>query len=357
MARRINVVGSCGGSNAIIGVATVGATLSRFGWEACHCPTIGGASGTTIIAAIMRGSGLSDAQVIDLVLSTNFAKYVECERMSRMQRLRMVVQHKRAEAIRPWALKGPVNSEPLGDLIDKLAPGPWPPGLWILAVDEDGNPVLFSEQGIFRLKADGSWEELSAKPPSLGLAVRAACTVPMLFTPPHIPVNTGSLPMWDGAFCRNRNVFGLCPVNVPINHLHVSPEDVLAFDVSKDAQDRGITGLAWHLVRHYCWGIDAPSWPAEAEQVIRIAPTMPFSGWDLDLTADKKWKVIAVAISGTTRACLQHGLVPEEEAGNAARLLEAVSPFVNAPLPASRRLGFAEDLKQTLIDCGFRLSA
>lgn len=355
--RRKHLVGSCGGSKAIVGLAGLCWTLSRLlGWQACDWTSIGGSSGATIIQTIMRGSGLSAAEVVDLTLTTDFSKYVDCPKGSWWQRLKARIRHEGAEAIRPWPLEAPMNTEALGAFINKLVPGPWPAGLWMLVSDHEGLPVVFSEAGVRRWTADGSLEVLSRTPPPTGLAVRAACSIPLLFAPPHVPVDSGHLPMWDGAFTGKHTLFGLCPVEVPMNYMEVAAGEVLAFDVSEEPSQRGWRGLLRYLLRHYWWGIDDPPWPLKAQEAMRICPPMALSGLELDLTRDQKWQMIALTIAVTTQTCLQHKLVPPEEEPTASRLLEAIRPFSKAQLPSSRRSGFINDLTRTLRNYGFALS-
>ena len=36
--------------------------------------------------------------------------------------------------------------------------------------------------------------------------------------------------MWDGAFTVKDSLFGLCPVEVPMNYMDASADDMVAFD-------------------------------------------------------------------------------------------------------------------------------
>ena len=357
MRRRKHLVGSCGGSKSIIGLAGLCWTLSRLlGWQAVDWASIGGSSGATIIQTIICGSGLSAAEVVHLTLTTDFSDYVVCPEASWWQRFRARLRHEGAEAIRPWPTEAPMNSEPLGAFIDAHVRGPWPKGLWMLAADHEGLPVVFSELGVRRWKTDGSLEVLSSTPPPTGIAVRAAISIPLLIAPPQVPVDTGRLPMWDGAFTVKDSLFGLCPVEVPMNYMDASADDMVAFDVSEEPSQRGLKGRLRYLLRHYWWGIDDPPWPTKAQETMRICPRMPFSALDLRLSRDDKWQMIALSIAVTTRACLQHNLVPSEEQATATRLLEAISPFSKAELSGNRHSGFINDLRLTLNTFGFALS-
>jgi hypothetical protein len=357
MRRRKHLVGSCGGSKAIVGIAGLCWTLSRLlGWQLADWVSIGGSSGSAIIQTIMCGSGLSAAEVVHLTLTTDFSQYVDCPQASWWQCLRARLRHEGAEAIRPWPTEAPMNSEPLGAFIDTHVRGPWPKPLWMLAADHDGLPVLFSEAGVRRWKMDGSLEVLSRTPPPTGLAVRAAISIPLLFAPPQVPLDSGCLPMWDGAFTGERTLFGLCPVEVPMNYMGAAADEMLAFDVSEEPSQRGLQGMLRYLLRHYWWGIDDPPWPSKAQETIRISPRMPFSALDLRLSLDDKFQMVAHTIAVTTRACLQHNLVPREEEATATNLLEAIRPFSKAELSGNRRSGFINDLKLTLNTYGFVLS-
>ena len=359
MPSKTHLVGSCGGSKSICGLAGLyWAVAQLLGWQLAHWDTMGGSSGATIIQAIARGSGLTPTQIIDLVLSTNFAEYVECPRLSGFQRLRAVLKHMRAEATMPWPYEALVKSERLGEFVDRLVPGPWPRGLWMLGADQCGQPIVLFEKGIYRWRAtDRSLEELSPTPPPVGLAVRAACSIPTLFTPPRLQVRGEELLVWDGAFTMSGSIYGLCPIEVPIHYWQAPPSTILAFDVSQEPFHRGFQGMVRRLLRYYWWGIADPPWPATAQEVARIVPDMQFSALDLDLSLGQKWQTIAQAVSLTARACCQHGLLEHEQRILADRLVEALNPYIKTQLDGWRRGDFVGDLRKTFGIHGFALSA
>lgn len=282
-----HLVFSCGGSRTIIASGMVNLLLEFYGIRATNWISRGGVSGGAIVQAI--ASVLSPAEVLEMVLHQDFGSMVPARTSKTFQYVRAFLGKERCHG-ESLPAEGLFDSEPLGEFIDRLVPS-WPEGLWILAMDQDFVPIVFTRNGVFEWRSDRRplFEPVVAEPVSVGLAVRASCSVPMLFTPPRLVIGGRERRLYDGAF----SVFGLCPVGVAMKMWHARPKEILAVDVGRDpALSDGWVGMVRKAYKRWYRVPFDPSWPVDAEGVFRLEPFLSITSLKLHLPLAEKWRAL-----------------------------------------------------------------
>lgn len=325
---------SSGGGRSVLVAAAVRLVLEHFGIRA---GLIGGVSGGAIIGAIWSASvaeedgfpnQLSAKAMLEQAFEIDFSSLVSCSATSWQQFLALTGKA-RAEAARPRPRTGVYGTEPLGSFIDSRVPR-WP-RLWILAVAEE-TPIVLNGDGIFEwVPKLEKFKQLPLPPVSVGTAVRFTCTIPGMFIPLTLEGDELERHVYDGAY----SIFGQCPVAVALKHFGVRANDLIACDASKGPTDRGILGAikwGWEAL----WRVPPdPKWPAEAADVIRIAPRSSVKALDLALSADKKWLGGVQAVVATLQTLRNSDLLHGNQKRQAASLLRTLHPV--SVLRASRR--------------------
>lgn len=308
---QIHLVGSSGGSRAILGVAGSIPAIEQAGIK--NLESIGGISGGSIPTA-MYALGLSAKETLRLAVDIDFSSKL-IRHASILHILFAYFMQGRFAQTRPR--KGVMSSEPLGEYIDEIVTrlqaesspsliNGWPKGYWTMAVQGE-NKILFTEHGVFELTPDGKRNVLSNKPAPLGLAVRASCAVPGIISAVYYKGRY----LFDGALTRH----GRCPIDIPIAHKSALPEYIIAVDVGDDDSKKSQRLMKlWSIL---CGGNCVPDEKerilTESDVAVLVKPELGFfRSLQFTLTRDQKWRAVMAGYVATVKSLKQAGMIEGE---------------------------------------------
>jgi len=187
--------------------------------------TIGGVSGGAIPALIIA-SGMSAHEMMQRLMQLDMKLFMT----SSKRFFRVLLSYMRQDKTNYLPDTAIMDSTQLGQLLESMVPS-WPKGFWTMAVtflpEKEGFcQVLFTDHGVFLYHRDGSCEQLSDKPASVSLALRATCAVPGLIG--HVEYM--GMRLYDGMLSWD----GHCPIGMVTRHFEAAPQDIWACDVAPE---------------------------------------------------------------------------------------------------------------------------
>ncbi len=286
-----DLVCGSGGSKAIL--ASAGAIL------ACHFAgikrfrRIGGASGGSIATALLA-SGMHPTKLVRLAMETDFTDLITRHASLWQVIVTYFLKDNFYLLVRPR--KGLFSSYRLGKFIDEHVPA-WPDNFWTVAVSGSCQ-FVFTKDGVYEYRVDGTHRRVSKQPAPVGLAVRASSAIPGVFD----AIKYRGHYLFDGAL----SVDGRTPVG-PLHRHHgnAAPERIIAVDVGDDSTERPMMMfLLWKVFWRLVCGKHCPiegETPVNSRGTILVQPEITeFESLQFKLDAAKKW---AGVMTGFKAAC------------------------------------------------------
>lgn len=313
-----NLVISSGGSRAILGGAGAIAGLDLAGiteWQ-----SIGGISGGSIPALMLAG-GATPSTLIKRAMECDFRSLVE-RKAGIVGTIIAFLMKERNEVRNPRPVEGIISTEKMAEFIDSFHPT-WPEKFWTVAASGTSQ-IMFTADGVHEYRADGAIIQLSDKPASVGLAIRATCTIPGIIS----AVKFGDHYLYDGAHSKD----GLCPVGIPIRYFGAPANKTIACCLG-DEFSTGVIGVARRFWR-WVWSVPAdPDWGPETRGVISVRPKIThIHALKFTLSQDQKWLAVLLGFRATVYRLHREGLLKGERLEKVNALLREIGNFDAVPL-------------------------
>ena len=169
----LGFVGGPGGARALLAVA---GSLLLSDFAGVRWQSIGGISGGSL-PTVLHAAGMSAPDIVKLAVSTNFASLLTKDRTYSNAILSYSIKMRRAGQC---PVEGFYATQRLGNFFAELVQS-WPKNFWTLAIAADRSLILFTSEGIFCIRADRQWQQLTSEPASIDLALCSTCAVPGIF--------------------------------------------------------------------------------------------------------------------------------------------------------------------------------
>lgn len=251
--------------------------------------------------------------------------------------------------IEEWRITGLLSTRGIATCIEnslRLGCGDvrWPTTFWTMGTTKDGDRVIFKEDGVYLIEADGKVLQLSDKPPPLQAAVRISCTIPIVMA----ALRYKGRFLFDGALSRD----GLCPVGVQVREFGINPRKIIACYLGDDSNEP-FFGTFHSLCRGF-WGVDTfRYWGPEAAGVIASRPLIEhLHALKFNLTQDDKWLAILLSFEACAARLALEGLLTGERREHVQKLLLELGEWRSMNHHNSRPNGLAEHAEKCMAAYG-----
>jgi len=313
---------------------------------------IGGVSGGSIFACI-ASTGVPASQALRMTIETNFDEHVKFEHgiyksiRRGWSNLGSLISRSGSEELdehpdyREWPITGLLGTSELGLYIRNHAASVgvdcWPESFWTMATTKDGSPVVFNKDGVFLIRTNGQFVQLSGEPVPLDIAVRYSGTIVGVLA----ALEYKGMFLYDGGLSRD----GLCPVGVQIRHFGADPCRILACRPTEDSLDP-VNGRVHRLLRK-AWQVDPDyNWGPETTGVIEFRPRIDHVfPLKFRLSRDEKWLAVLFAFDNAVSRLAFEGILHGEDLLKARALFKDLGYWrdcfpapIGAPQPLSERV-------------------
>jgi predicted acylesterase/phospholipase RssA len=327
------LIGS-GGSRAIL--AGAGAIL------ACHLADlnkfkhIGGASGGSIPTALLA-AGFHPIKLAHLAVKTNFSDLIT----RHASLLKVIVTYFLKDnfylLVRPR--KGLFSSYLLGKFIDEHCPA-WPENFWTVAAD-GSSQFVFTKDGVFEYKLNGTRRQLAKVPPPVGLAVRATAAIPGVFD----AVKYRGHYLFDGAL----SIDGRTPVGPLTRHMGAKHERLICVDIGEGTVERPVVMFfLWKVFWRIICGKHCPvegKTPLNSDGTILVRPEIKeFDALEFTLDPDRKWAGLMAGFVATCYSLRDAGMLTGEKLEKALTIAKAYEEIKRTAIKPGERADRTEAL-------------
>lgn len=292
------LIGS-GGSRAIL--AGAGAIL------ACHAAGlnkfkhIGGASGGSIPSSLLA-TGIHPVQLVHLAVETNFSDLITRHASVWKVVLTYFLKDNFYLLVRPR--KGLFSSYLLGKFIDLHVPN-WPESFWTVAA-AGSSQIVFTANGVYEYRLNGTRRCITTDPPSVGTAVRATSAIPGVFD----CVKYRGFHLFDGAL----SIDGRTPVGPLTRHMGAKNERIICVDVGEGTVERPLVMfLIWKVFWRIVCGKHCPiegQTPVNSDGTILVKPEIDeFDSLEFSLEPDQKWAGVMAGFTATALSLKEANLL------------------------------------------------
>jgi predicted acylesterase/phospholipase RssA len=323
-----------GGSRAIL--ASAGAILS------CHLAGlnkfkhIGGASGGSIPTALLA-AGWKPVQLAHLAIETNFAGLIT----RHASLLKVIITYFLKDnfylLVRPR--KGLFSSYLLGKFIDENVKT-WPDNFWTVAA-AGSSQIVFTADGVYEYRLNGTRRCISKVPPSAGTAVRATSAIPGVFD----SVKYRGFNLFDGAL----SIDGRTPVGPVVRHMGAKHERIICVDVGEGTVERPVVMFfIWKVFWRIVCGKHCPiegKTPVNSDGTILVRPEITeFDPLQFSLDPDQKWSGLMAGFVATCDSLKAAGLLTGAALEKAQAISSAYAEIKRVSTGAGERAARTEAL-------------
>ncbi|MBX3151933.1 patatin-like phospholipase family protein [Candidatus Obscuribacterales bacterium] len=316
-----HLIAGPGGSRAILATSGMLMALEFFGVRTFK--SIGGISGGSIPLRLFA-AGLSIKQIVDMALELNFESMLDRE----LSIATVIAAHYRDGRYRGSVpSKGVFKTDRIGVWLESFSAS-WPAGYWTLAVKDDAQ-VLLTGSGVYSRVRGEKFRCVSSAAPPIGLSIQASCSVPGIFAPVDIPLESGEIMhLCDGGVSWE----GFRPTSVAEEFFCAKPGEIIVCDVGPEpGYYSRLLNSAWRIL---CGGRCVPprgrSSEAENEMLVVSPVVTSLASFDFSAHSDKKWQAIMEGFAATTRALNTAYRLTEEQYAVARNTMETFAGFVDA---------------------------
>ncbi len=271
--------------------------LCWFGFR--KCKTVGGISGGAI-PQVLYAAGYSIEEIVELAINLDFQSLLDYgERISRV----MLDHYSYGRHKGDLPNKGTFKMDRFEAWLEAKLNGAWPDKIeyWTMATDEKGAQILLTKDGMFRREEGGAIVQISKSVPPLGKSICATCTVPGVFTPVEIVLDSGAkLKLWDGALSWE----AMRPITLVEEHYGATPGEIIVCDVGAELNtyDRLYNSI-WKLL---CGGRCVPPMGRKngnEDKMLLVLPAVTaVRTFEFTAHSDKKWAAIMEGFAATVDA-------------------------------------------------------
>lgn len=280
-------------------LATLGMLLALWWFGTRKCKTVGGISGGAI-PQLLFAAGFSVKEIVELAINLDFQSLLDQgEKISRV----MLDHYSGSRHTGDLPGKGKFKMDRFESWLEAKLNGVWPRDIeyWTMATDEKGAQILLTREGAFRREESGTFVQISKSAPPLGKSICATCTVPGVFTPIEIVLDSGArLKLWDGALSWE----AMRPITLVEEFYGATAGDIIVCDVGAElnAYDRLYNSI-WKLL---CGGRCVPPKGRKndnEEKMLLVLPAvMAVRTFEFAAHSDKKWAAIMEGFAATVDA-------------------------------------------------------